>query len=76
MQTMELKNLIENNTGVLLQLQKNGVKNINVALDYLAIYKIYESFSEIKSKMERIELTADKCKIHSNSVRNAIKIFE
>ena len=73
---MGLKSLIENNSEVLFQLQKFGVKNINVALDYLAIYNVYQSFSDIKSKMQRLELTADKCKIHSNSVRTAVKFFE
>jgi hypothetical protein len=73
---MVLKDYIENNSEILFKLQKYGVKNINVALDYLAIYSSYKSFSNVKSKMEQIELTATTCKKHVNSVREAIKYME
>jgi hypothetical protein len=73
---MLISEYIKNNSEVLFKLQKAGVKNINVALDYLAVYNTYNSFSNIKSKMERIEFTADTCNTHTNSVRTAIKYME
>lgn len=73
---MEIIDFIKKNSDVLFVLQKNGVKNINVALDYQAIYTIYVQKSDIKSQMLRYETVAETCKTSTKTVRNAVKYMQ
>ena len=73
---MVVSDLVKQNIEILFKISKAGIKDINVALDYQAIYVTYNSFSNIKSKMERIEATAKSCKVYSTTVRTAIKFMQ
>ena len=73
---MVIFDFIKKNSNVLFVLQKNGVKDINVALDYQAIYAIYMQKSGIKSQMLRYETVAETCKTSTKTVRNAVKYMQ
>jgi hypothetical protein len=76
MQKMVIFDFIKNNSEVLYLLQRNGVKDINVALDYQAIYAIYVSHESVKSQMLRYETVAETCKTSTKTVRNAVKYMQ
>lgn len=67
-----VKELITANRETLYSLQRAGVKNINTALDYVAISETYEAYGWLKDKTERVEVTASRCRVSVRTVHTAL----
>lgn len=71
-----IKILIENNLPMLYSLKAKGVKSINTALDYIVIYQTYELFHHIPDKKQRKEEVADRCKVTTRTVEQALHLLD
>ena len=60
---------------LLYVLDRAGIKSIAKALDYLSIYKVYESYSWLKEKTERKEIAAYHCKVSIRTVDTALALL-
>ena len=61
---------------LLYVLDRAGIKSIAKALDYLSIYKVYESYSWLKEKTERKEIAAHHCKVSIRTVDTALALLQ
>lgn len=73
---MEFIEYLNENEKVLFEFKKVGINNIETFLNYKSIYDVYNSYKNVNSKMQRIELTAEKCKVYTTTVRTAIKTMQ
>ena len=71
----KIKETIEENVELLYVLGRAGIKSIAKALDYLSIYKVYESYSWLKEKTERKEIAAHHCKVSIRTVDTALALL-
>lgn len=67
--------LLTQHEAILLEMHRAGIGTIPTALDYLSIYRIHQSYSHIKSRTERKELTAMHCKISKRKVEMALSLM-
>lgn len=70
-----VQKLIEENSEVLHLLNSAGVKNIQTALDYLAVSQLDKTMNYISSKTDRKNKIADQLFMSRRSVENALAIM-
>ena len=68
--------LIKENCETLFRLRRIGVKNIDNLTDYYSIYQIYLGYDNVKEKMVRYSMTAEKSKVSTQSVISIVKLME
>lgn len=69
-------NLIEENMPLLYKLDLKGIKNINTALDYIIIFRTFQSYHFIKNKSQQKFETAEKCKVSIRTVEQAVSLLD
>lgn len=69
-------NLIEDNMALLYKLDLKGIKNISTALDYIIIFRTFKSYDFLNNKSQQIFETAEKCKVTTRTVSQAISILD
>lgn len=72
---MKKHQYVKENIVALRRLHKSGDLSDKMITDY-KIYTLYQSYSHIKSKMERIQFVADDLGISWMTVRRALKNME
>lgn len=68
--------LIKENCETLFRLRRIGIKNIDNLTDYYSIYQIYLGYDNVKEKMVRYSMTAEKSKVSTQSVISIVKLME
>ena len=68
--------LIKPNNESLYKLRKAGILSIDILTDYYSIYQVYLGYSNVKEKMVRYSMTAEKSKVSMTSVRRIINLME
>ena len=71
----KIANLIEVHIDVLYKLDRAGIKNINTALDYLAIIKVYQMYSKLNDKKKQKKETAEQCHVSIRTVELALQLL-
>lgn len=71
----KIANLIEDHIDVLYKLDRAGIKNINTALDYLAIIKVYQMYSKLIDKKKQKKETAEQCHVSIRTVELALQLL-
>lgn len=71
----KIANLIEDHIDVLYKLDRAGIKNINTALDYLAIIKVYQMYSKLNDKKKQKKETAEQCHVSIRTVELALQLL-
>ena len=71
----KIANLIEDHIDVLYKLDRAGIKNINTALDYLAIIKVHQMYSKLNDKKKQKKETAEQCHVSIRTVELALQLL-
>jgi hypothetical protein len=72
---MKVKEAIDKNLELFYKLDKIGVKNIAMAIDYATIYDDYKKQSHISSEFERKKTVATRFKISVSTVERAVSLM-
>lgn len=68
--------LIKECNEALFRLRKCGVKSLDILTDDYTVYQVYLGYENVKEKMVRYSMTAEKTKVSINTVQRVVKLME